>query len=253
VKLTVVGCSGSFPGPEGPASCYLVEAPHADGIFRLVLDLGSGALGPLQRHAPLDGVSAVLLTHLHPDHCMDLCGYYVARRYAPHGPLPPLPVHGPAGTADRLARAYDLPPSPGMTEQFAFTTLVAGAPFALGPFQVTAVRVDHPVEAYAVRVEHGGRSIVYSGDTGACDALVELARGADLFLCEAGFQDGRDNEPNVHLNGREAAEHATRAGVELLVLTHVPPWNDPMRTLAEASSAYDGPVQLAKPGATYEL
>src|SRR5487761_81872 len=100
VRLTVIGCSGSFPGPDSPASCYLVEA---DG-FRLLLDLGNGALGALQRHAPLDGIDAVCLSHLHADHCLDLCSFWVARTYHPEGPRPRIPVYAPAGTAARMAR-----------------------------------------------------------------------------------------------------------------------------------------------------
>ena len=91
-------CSGSFPGPDSPASCYLVEA----GGFRLLLDLGNGALGALQNHAPLDGIGAVCLSHLHGDHCLDLCALYVARRYGRRGTgAPPIRVLGPQGTADR--------------------------------------------------------------------------------------------------------------------------------------------------------
>ncbi len=72
VRITVIGCSGSFPGPDGPASCYLLEAEG----FRLLLDLGSGAVGALQRHAPLDGIDAVCVSHHHPDHCLDICPFW---------------------------------------------------------------------------------------------------------------------------------------------------------------------------------
>jgi ribonuclease BN (tRNA processing enzyme) len=82
VRLTVIGCSGSFPGPDSPASCYLVES----GGFRLLLDLGNGALGALQRHVGLYDIDAVCLSHLHADHCLDLCAYYVARTFHPDGP-----------------------------------------------------------------------------------------------------------------------------------------------------------------------
>ena len=91
MKPTVVGCSGSFPGPDSAASCYLVEAPYEGRTFRLLLDLGSGALGPLQKYVELDQVDAVALSHLHPDHCLDLCGFYVVRKYHPSGALPRLP------------------------------------------------------------------------------------------------------------------------------------------------------------------
>src|SRR5437868_9100151 len=97
--LTVVGCSGSFPGPESAASCYLLEAEG----FRLVIDLGNGALGVLQRHAELSGIDAICVSHLHADHCVDLAAYWVARQYNPGGALPPIPVYGPRGTAQRVA------------------------------------------------------------------------------------------------------------------------------------------------------
>ncbi|MGH3328372.1 MAG: MBL fold metallo-hydrolase, partial [Streptomycetales bacterium] len=212
MKLTVVGCSGSFPSAESAASCYLVEAEG----FRVLLDLGNGALGALQRHVGLFDVDVVLLSHLHADHCLDLCSYYVARKYHPGGIPPRLPVYGPGGTADRLARAYQSPPEGGVTEVFEFRTLGPGS-FDLGPLAVRLDRVNHPVETFATRLEHGGRAVVYSGDTGHSDALVRLAHGADLLLCEASFEEGWDVAPGLHLTGGQAGEHAERAGVGRLV------------------------------------
>jgi len=248
VKLTVVGCSGSFPGPGSPASCYLVEA---DG-YRVLLDLGNGALGELARYVGIYDIQAILISHLHPDHYIDLCAYYVARKYRPGGPAPRIPVYGPPDTAQRAARAYGLPIQPGMTEEFCFRDY-GQEPFDLGPFRVVTALMNHPIPAYGVRLEHDGRVLTYSGDTASCAALNQLAKDADLFLCEASFLEGRDAAPDVHLNGREAAQAARDAQAQRLVLTHIPPWNDPARTLAEAAPAYDGPVELARPGRTYEL
>lgn len=250
MKLTVVGCSGSFAGPTSAASCYLVEAEG----FRLVLDLGSGALGSLARHVDVYGVDAVMLSHLHPDHCIDMLGYYVARKYRPQGPAARIPVWGPADTPSRLAAAYGLPADPGMGDEFDFRPLASESSFEIGPFRVAVDRTVHPVEAYGIRLEHDGRVLTYSGDSGICDSLVGLAEDADLFLCEASWIDGRDHAPEVHLSGREAAEHAARAGARRLVLTHIPPWNDPAVTEAEAGAvAFDGPVEVARPGATFIL
>jgi ribonuclease BN (tRNA processing enzyme) len=248
VRLTVVGCSGSFGGPTSAASCYLLEA---DG-FRVLLDLGAGALGELAKYTDIYGIDAMLLSHLHPDHCIDMCGYYVARNYRPEGAAPRIPVWGPAGTPGRLAAAYGLPEDPGMTQAFDFRALTPGATFELGPLRVTVDRTVHPIEAYAIRLEHGGRTLTYSGDSGPCEDLIRLARGTDLFLCEASFHEGRDDAPEVHMNGREAAEHAEKAEVERLVLTHIPPWNDPARTMAEAAG-FPGRLDLARPGATYDI
>ena len=250
MKLTVIGCSGSVPGPASPASCYLLEA----GGFRALLDLGNGALGVLQRYCAVGDVDAVLLSHLHPDHCMDVLSLYVARTYDHHGGYPVIPVYGPRGSAAHLAGAYGRAEHPGLTGCFDFREWSPGS-HRVGPLEVAVTRVPHPVEAWAVRVTHDGRSLAYSGDTGPSPALVELARGADLALFEASFEEGRDDDapPDLHLTGRQAGEHAAAAGAQRLVLTHLPPWNDPAVSLAEARAVFAGPVEVARSGATYDV
>jgi ribonuclease BN (tRNA processing enzyme) len=251
VKLTIVGCSGSMPGPTSPASCYLVQA----GDTSVLLDLGNGALGPLQRHVELDQIDAVLLSHLHADHCMDLCGYYVGLRYGPWRDRDRVPVYGPAGTAERMARAYGVDDDRGMTDEFDFRPYPDGS-FEIGDLTVTARRVPHfgesdpqPMEAFAVRLDHAGTSLVYSGDTSPSTELVDLAAGADLLLCEAAFEDGAPHPPNLHLTGEEAGQCAADAGVRMLMLTHIPPWGDADRARSHAAEVYSGPVGIAKPGA----
>jgi ribonuclease BN (tRNA processing enzyme) len=113
--------------------------------------------------------------------------------------------------------------------------------------------VNHPVEAYAVRFVADGRSVTYSGDTGVSDALVRLAAGSDLFLCEAAFLDDPDNPPGVHLSGRQAGEHAQAAGVGQLVLTHLVPWGDAARSREEAAGAFGGQLVVTHAGAVYDL
>lgn len=251
MKLTVIGASGSYPGPDSPASCYVLEQEHEGRTWRVLLDLGNGALGALHRYVDPLVIDAVLISHLHADHCLDLCGYYVMRKYHPDGPAPRIPVWGPKGTANRMARAYDLPKDPGMHEEFDFRHY--DGEFTVGPFTVRPSRVAHPVTAYALRITAGGRTLAYSGDTGACSALIEAARGADVFLCEASFLEGVENPPDLHLTGKEAAEAATEAGVGLLLLTHVPPWHDTQAVLADAKPEFSGPLELAKPGTTYDI
>ncbi|MEJ7755921.1 MAG: MBL fold metallo-hydrolase [Nocardioidaceae bacterium] len=251
MRLTVVGCAGSFPGPDSPASCYLLQAPHEGRTYSLLIDLGNGALGYLQRHTDLEAVDAVALSHLHVDHCIDLCSFYVFRKYHPAGPMAPIPVYGPAETAARLASAYDLPLAPGMSEEFDFRPWKPTQ--QVGPFEITAVRVDHPVEAYALRVSAGSRTFVYSGDTGPTDLLVEVARDADVFLCEASFVESGDNPPNVHLTGAQAGDHATRAGVGRLLLTHLPAWTDRSEVEADTKTTFDGSFEVVQPGATYDI
>jgi ribonuclease BN (tRNA processing enzyme) len=243
VKLTVVGCAGSFPGADSPASCYLLE--H-DGS-RILLDLGNGALGALQKHADIYAIDAVLLSHLHVDHCIDLCSYYVARKYHPDGARKRIPVFGPSGAADRMAAAYGLPIKPGMHDEFNFMRHDPD-PTIVGPFRIETVRVAHPVETYAIKVTAGGRSVVYSGDTGPTPALVQLARGADLALFEASFVDEPGNPVDLHMTGAQAAEHAKAAEVGRLVLTHLVAWNDTDRVRAEAAAVFDGELLVAHSG-----
>lgn len=250
MRVTVVGCSGSFPGPGGPASCYLVEA---DG-FRAVLDLGNGALGALQDHCAFGDLDAVLVSHLHPDHCIDLLSLYVARTYDPSRRHGRLPVYAPAGAAAHLARAYGRADEPGLAGCYEFVEWSAGS-HAVGPLQVTVALMAHPVPTWAMRIEHDGAALVYSADTGPTGALVELSHAADLALFESSFEEGRDDAApaGLHLTARQAGEHAQRAGVRRLVVTHLPPWNDPATALAAASAAFSGPVEVAVSGATYDL
>jgi ribonuclease BN (tRNA processing enzyme) len=248
MRLTVIGCSGSFPGPDAACSAYLVEQ---DG-YRLLLDLGNGALGPLQRYVGLFDIDAVLLSHLHADHCLDVCSYVVARRYNPAGPTPRIPVLGPRGTRGRLAAAYDPTSTDGLTDVFAFGALQPGQR-ALGPFTVQLDRVVHPVETFAMRLTSGRTALTYSGDTAPSDALVRLAAGSDVLLCEASFEDGTASPPDLHLTGREAGEHAAKAGVGRLLVTHIPPWADPDRIVDAAAEAFAGPTEQVTVGATYQI
>ncbi|MEV0199023.1 MBL fold metallo-hydrolase [Nonomuraea sp. NPDC050691] len=249
MKVTIIGCSGSFPGPDSPASCYLVEAEG----FRLLLDFGAGALGVLQRHIGLYDVDAICLSHLHADHCLDMCGYHVARTYGPEAPYPRVPVIAPADASKRLAAAYGMPDEPALETAFDFRTLTPGS-FEVGPFTLTARLVNHPVEAYGFRVSHGDRSIAYSGDTGESAELVKLAEDTDLMLCEASFVDRPGLPADLHLSGRQAAAHAAKARAGRLVLTHLVPWNDQATVLDDASrGGYGGPIELARSGAVYDF
>jgi ribonuclease BN (tRNA processing enzyme) len=248
MRLTVLGCAGSFPGPESACSAYLVEAQG----FKLLIDFGPGSLSALQRYADLDSIDAILLSHLHCDHMLDACNYVVVRRYAPDGPKPPLPVYAPVGAAERIAAAYSSEADP-VDDVFTFFALQPGT-FPIGPFTVTVDRVNHPIETYGVRVEQGGGVLAYSADTAPCESLLRLAQNADLFLCEASYLDGVDNPPDLHLTGGEAGEAATKADVAKLLLTHlVPAWGSEASTVEAACAAFTGPVEVVRPGARYDL
>jgi len=262
VRLTVVGCAGSFPSAESAASSYLVEGDDDAGrTWRVVLDLGNGALGPLQRFCDPADVDAFAITHLHADHAADLVVLGVYRRYRPSGPCDPVPVYGPVGTTARLAQMAGADPATDVSGQLDVRTWEENDGVDVGPLRLEPVAVEHPVPAFGIRVTgpadgDPARSVTlaYTGDTDACPGLDALATGADLLLSEAGFLEGRDDAVRgVHLTGRRAGQAAATGNACRLVLTHLPAWNDPEVTLAEAREVYAGSIELARPGAVFRL
>jgi ribonuclease BN (tRNA processing enzyme) len=249
MKLTIVGCAGTFPGPDAACSSYLLEQ---DG-FRLLVDAGNGSTGALQRTIGLLDLDAILISHLHGDHYLDLITYTYARRYHPEGSPGPLPLYGPSDIEFHLLGAFGRPVQDLLESVYEFRPVTEPGHLSIGPFEVDLARVNHPVETYAMRLTASGRSLAYSADTGVSDDLVKLAQSTDLFLCEASYLEGEDNPPDIHLTGREAAEHALRAEVDRLVLTHLVPWGDRDRTLAEATEVLTGDVLVADAGAVFEV
>lgn len=255
MRLTILGCSGSIPGPNAAASGYLVEAEG----FLLGLELGNGTLAQLQAVADPFDLDALVLTHLHPDHCADVSALTVLRRYHPAPPYPArprlLPLYAPPEAPVRLANAY----APNETER-AVTDLsdvydfhpLRPEPFRIGPFEVVAAEVAHPTLAYGLRISYGGRILAFTGDTGPCRALNELADGVDLLLAEASWTDSAERPAGVHLSGKQAGELARDAGVGRLLLTHIAPWTDAGAVLAEASAGFPG-AEVVKQGAVYDV
>ncbi|MGY1855550.1 MBL fold metallo-hydrolase [Modestobacter sp. SYSU DS0290] len=246
MRLTVVGCAGSAPGPDSPASCYLVE--HDE--FVLLLDLGNGSFGALQGLRHPTEIDAVYLSHLHADHCLDAAPFIVWHRYSGQSDGRAVPLYAPVGADRRLATAYD--PDGGAIDDVFDVTPVGPGSWTIGPFEVTTARTAHPVECYAVRLTAGGRSLVYTGDTGPSEAVVELARGADVLLAEAAYAEGPDLPPGLHLTGRQAGEHAAAAGVGRLLVTHVPAWVDAEGQLAAARAVFPN-SELARHAAVHDI
>jgi ribonuclease BN (tRNA processing enzyme) len=267
MRLVVVGSAGSFPGPDSAASCYLLQADGPDGAggtrtWNLLLDLGNGALGPLQRHVAPASLDAVAISHLHADHVADVVVLGVMLRYDPRGlRAEPLPLHGPEGVAERLAQLSGHDPATATTEHLALGTWQAGRPVRVGPFTIEPVPVEHPVPAFGFRVTgpssvDPGRTVTlsYTGDTDECAGLDELARDADLLLAEAAYLETTPGAPRgVHLTGLRAGRAARRGRSRRLLLTHLVAWNDPSASLAEAAAEFDGPVDLARPGMVVDL
>lgn len=245
----MLGCSGSFPSADSPASSYLLE--H-DG-HRVVLDLGNGSLGALQRHVQLEwpgALDAVVLSHCHLDHCADLGSLYVQRHYY-STTSDRLPVLGPSDARARAVAIYGRADESGLDQEFDFVTFTR-EPMRIGPFTIETARAVHPVQAYSIRVSAGGRSLTYSGDTAFSDRLVDLAQGTEAALFEASFI-GTGSPAGVHMSAREAGRAARAASAARLVLTHHIASNDPTAVLAEAREEYAGALALAAPGLTVDL
>jgi ribonuclease BN (tRNA processing enzyme) len=250
VKLTIIGSSGTYPGPASACASYLLE----DEGFRLLLDMGNGSIGALQQACGLLGPDALVVSHLHGDHYLDLITYTYARRYNPAGAARMLPVYGPSKIRETIHGAYGHDVSELLDTVYDIHAVDRDQTLSIGPFEVDMRRVTHTVETYGMRIRGAaGGTLAYSADTGACDTLVGLAKDADLFLCEASYLDGDDNPTGIHLTGREAAEFATRADAKRLVLTHLVPWGDEARTLAEADARYAGEIQVARPLNSFDV
>ena len=239
LTLTVLGCSGTYAGPGGACSGYLV----GDGRTTLWLDAGSGTLANLQRHAPLDGVDAVVLSHEHPDHWTDLEAFYNVCRFVTG--REGVPVYAPAGVK---RHTYNEDEAPYLRWQ----DVADGSHASIGDMRLTFSRTDHGPETLAVRVDAGGRSLGYSADTGPAWSLEALGPGLDLALCEATVPVDQEGELQ-HLSARQAGASAKAAGAGRLLLTHLWPTLDAERSRADASAAYGGPVDLASTNETYSI
>ena len=229
---------------------------EVEGLAPVVIDMGPGVLGALQRHAvPED--ATILLSHLHADHCLDVPSLLVLRRYGPRsGGAGQVPLVGPSGTAYRIGVASAEEPGAvdDLSDTFEVSTWDVAPELELKNdddevgLYVRAGRVDHPPESYGLRLTSAdGRVLAYSGDTAYCESVVELSSGADVLLCEASWTHQEGRPPGIHMSGTEAGMVARRAGVGQLVLTHIPPWTDPEEMRAEAATEFAGEILLAAP------
>lgn len=238
--LVPVGTGTAYARPGEAQSAYLVRC----GPRPVLLDLGSGALNRLQRHVAPEDLAAVVITHLHPDHCVDLMALRVYMVWGP-GAGRALRVLGPPGLRDRLAAFSG---SEGWESAFRFEDLTGpgGERDLGGGVRLRYAAVPHLDPTYALRVEWGGGSVCFGADCAPGPELPELARGCDVLLCEASFGAGAVPEGVAHLSARDAGEIARRAGAGRLLLTHCFPQNDRDAALAAAREAFGGPIDWAR-------
>jgi ribonuclease BN (tRNA processing enzyme) len=248
VELTVLGAQGTWPGAGGENCGYLITQEG----YHLQVDAGTGTFARLQQVVGVDDVGAMLITHGHPDHFVDIIPTFYARHYGKLG-KPGLPFWSPGGFTDIAANLVAENGRNVMAEAYEFLTAEADAPFELGPFRITPFEMQHiGVLSLGYRIEAGGVTLAYTGDTGPCDEATKLATGADLFLCEATYQNASRLYP-FHCSAAQAGELATAGGVDHLVLTHLTPELDHRVSIREAAETFDGPIDIAVPGMVLEV
>ena len=237
IEVTILGFWGAYPGCGEATSGYLLQSKG----FSLLLECGSAVLSRLPRYVDVRGLDAVLISHYHADHVADLgCLQYATKVQMDLGlRSDPLPLYGPEGDA-----------CPSLTYHEYTLALHIGAcePVRIGPFAVTLQETNHPVLCYAMRIESEGKSVVYTADTGWYEGLIDLARGADLLLCETSLYNRYYGWVDGHLTAGEAGRLASLAGVRKMVLTHLPHSGEHADLLKEAREEFSGPAELAATG-----
>ena len=225
MELTVLGKYGPYPKAGGACSSYLVAC---DGL-RILLDAGNGSFSNLQKHMDYRRLDAILLSHLHSDHTSDL----LVMRYAiQNNKVPPIPLYLP----DSPGNMYDL----FRDEKAYITTVITdGMQLRVKGAVITFRKMTHSVESYAVKVECGGSTLVYSGDTYMNGDLAGFAAGADTLLCDANFSNETLPASPPHLSSAQAAEIAREAGVKKLLLTHIFPEQDESMLLGQAKAIFE--------------
>jgi ribonuclease BN (tRNA processing enzyme) len=236
VELTVLGCSGSYGSPAGGAcSGYLVRA----GDAVIWMDCGNGTFAHLQQHANPAELTAVVITHGHADHCVDIYGLHVLNKYGLE--RAGLPVYAPEGVEKTLEGLVG-----EWTDTFDWKLVGDGDRATIGDVKLHFSRTDHPLPTVGLDLEQGGKRLVYTADTGPDWSVEVFSPGADLVLSEATYQHDDIRAP-IHLSARQAGEAARAAKARRLMLTHLWPTLDPVASVEEGSEAFGHAVTLASP------
>jgi ribonuclease BN (tRNA processing enzyme) len=244
-ETTVLGSCGAWPEPGRACAGFLVS----HNGYRVVLDLGYAALPRLLEHCPDGAVDAVVVTHAHPDHCVDVSGLARVLHYAGDTPRPKTPLYCAPGVLDVLAT---LEPRPHPSTVFEVHELAGTR--ELGPFTVETYRLPHHVPNFGVRLSAPGITVAYTGDSGPSPVLAELGRDADLLISDATLQGpSPESEPRYVMTAAEAGYWASRAGAKRLLLTHFWPGSDRSVSVKEAQEVFGGEVIAAEEGLVITL
>lgn len=249
MRLTVLGSSGTFTGPGSLCSGYLVRTDEAT----ILLDAGNGSTANLQTEVGLEDLDAIVISHKHADHCVDLIGLHHAVRARGDDAIG-IPLYSPVGVTELLAELTSREAPYVFEESFSLQTVQAGSSFTVKDVRIRLFESVHPVPTVSMRIEGEGRVLTYSADSAGGPLLVEAALDCDLFLCEATWQgEGLDHPGGIHLTAESAGRVATEARAKRLLLTHVAGNLDRGVSVQEAARTYDGPLAAAMDGMTVEV
>jgi ribonuclease BN (tRNA processing enzyme) len=250
VELIVVGAHGTWPSAGGATSGFLVR--HEG--FTILLDMGSGTVAKIQEHIGLFDLDAVVISHSHPDHVVDLYTYLFARMFSPERP-PPIPLFVAPKVVERMSPLLedDSGPMLKLAQGFDVRPVEPGDRLDTGPFRIEARKMSHTVPTVGVRLEADGMALAYTADTGPTEELQPLARDAGLLIADASWQEDGEPRPPIHMTAREAGQAAAAAGSDALILAHLRPYLDRDRSREEAAGAYGGPVHMASEGLRMEV
>ncbi|WP_078548320.1 MBL fold metallo-hydrolase [Litchfieldia alkalitelluris] len=243
MKVTIIGYWGGFPAANEASSGYLFE--H-DG-FRLLVDCGSGVLSQLQNYVQLKDIDAVILSHYHHDHIADIGPLQYARLISTylHKETSVLPIYGhhdDEGGFDQLQYK-------DITKAIVYQ---ADDTLQIGPFSLSFMKTKHPAVCYAMKIEVGNYSVVYTADSSYMDEFIHFSMNADLLLCECNLYGDQDGSKMGHMTSVEAGKIAHEANVKQLILTHLPHYGEHTILKDQASTLFSGPIALASSGFTWE-
>ena len=263
MRITVLGKSPSWQDAGGACSGYLVEA----GDTALVLDIGNGVFGKLRARVDYVDVDAIVISHLHADHFLDLVPFSYALTYSPRQqpvPVPPFwegtddparPVlHAPPGATETFRTVCGAWGNEDLIEKaFDLREYAVGDELVVGPLRVRFASVPHFVPTQAIEIADGDARFTFGADSSPNQELTDFARDTDLLMLEATLPRPEREGPRGHLTPAEAGEHARRAGAKRLVLTHLSDELDHEWARDQAAATFGGQVDVAAEGAVYEV
>jgi ribonuclease BN (tRNA processing enzyme) len=255
MQITVLGKSPSWQDAGGACSGYLVETAGT----KILIDCGSGVFGKLRERIDYADLDAIVISHFHGDHCLDLMPFAYALTYSPRWTAanpPPRPrLILPEGGGELLRRIASLfGPEDTIVDAFELSQYVPAETHQVGDFAFSFCLVPHYVPTFAISVTAAGEKgrFVFGADCAPNQQLIDFAEGSNLLLIEATLREPGDDEPRGHLTATEAGEHGRAAGVARLVLTHISDELDQALSAAQASEAFGGEVILASEGAVFD-